>query len=55
MYRVFKSRDCGDLSRKNPFHPMSLSIKETREVKKELDDIDNKFDEAREAKLKCSQ
>ena len=29
---------------------MSLSNEETRDVKKELDDIDNKFDEARVAK-----
>ena len=55
MYRVFKSRDYGDLSRKNTFDPVSLSDEETRDVKKELDDIDNKFDDARAAKLKCSQ
>ena len=43
--RVFKSRDYGDLSRKNPFDYVSLSDGETRDLKKELDDIDNKFDE----------
>ena len=55
LYRVFKSRDYGDLSRKNPFDHVSLSDEETSDVKKELDDIDNKFDDARAAKLKCSQ
>ena len=40
---------------KNPFDHVSLSEEEARDVKKELDDIDNKFDEARAAKLKCSQ
>ena len=40
---------------KNPFDHVSLSKEEARDVKKELDDIDNKFDEARAAKLKCSQ
>ena len=40
---------------KNPFDHVSLSEGEARDVKKELDDIDNKFDEARSAKLKCSQ
>ena len=45
----------GDSSRKNPFDHVSLSDEETRDVKKELDDIDNKFDDARAARLKCSQ
>ena len=36
---------------KNPFDHVSLSDEESRDVKKELDDIDNKFDEARAAKL----
>ena len=40
---------------KNPFDLVRLSDEETRDVKKELDDIDNKFDDARAAKLKCSQ
>ena len=40
---------------KNPFDHDSFSEEEARYVKKELDDIDNKFDEARAAKLKCSQ
>ena len=40
---------------KNPFDHVSLSDEETRDVKKKLDDIDNKFDDARAAKLKCSQ
>jgi hypothetical protein len=34
---------------------VNFSNEETRDVKKELDDIDNKFDESRAAKLKCSQ
>ena len=34
---------------------MSLSDEETRDIKKELDDINIKFDDARGAKLKCSQ
>ena len=38
---------------KNPFDHGSLS--ETRDIKKEPDDIDNKFDDAIAAKLKCSQ
>ena len=33
----------------------SLSDEETRDVKKELDDIDNKFYDARADKSKCSQ
>ena len=40
---------------KNPFDRVNLSDEETRNVKKELVDIDNKFDEARATKLKCSQ
>ena len=40
---------------KNPFGNMSLSDEESTNAKKELDDIDNKFDEARVAKSKCSQ
>ncbi len=40
---------------KNPFDHVSLSDEETRDVKKELDDIDNKFYDARADKLKCSQ
>ena len=35
---------------KNHFDHVSLSDEETRDIKKELDDIDNKFDDAREAK-----
>ena len=55
MFRVFRSRDHGHSSRKNPFDHVGLSNEETRDVKKELDDIDNKFDDATAAKLKCSQ
>ena len=40
---------------KNHLDHMSLSDEETRDIKKELDDIDNKFDDARAAKSKCSQ
>ena len=40
---------------KNPFDHVSLSDEETRDVKKALDDIDNKFYDARADKLKCSQ
>ena len=40
---------------KNPFDHVSLSDEESTDAKKELHDIDNKFDEARLAKLKCSQ
>ena len=47
LYRVVRSSDHGDLSRKNPFDHASLSDEETRDVKKELDEIDKKFDEAR--------
>ena len=47
LYRVVRSSDHGDLSRKNPFDHASLSDKETRDVKKKLDEIDKKFDEAR--------
>ena len=43
------------ICRKNPFDHVSLSEEEARDVKKELDDIDNKFEVARAAKLKCSQ
>ena len=43
VYRVFRSSDHGELSRKNPFDHVSLSEEETRDIKKELDDID-KFD-----------
>ncbi len=55
MYRVFRSSDHGDLSRKNPFDHVRFSDEDTRDIKKELDVIDNKFDETRAAKLKCSQ
>ncbi len=40
---------------RNLFDHVSLSDEETRDVKKELDDIDNKFYDARADKLKCSQ
>ena len=40
--------DHADLSRKNPFDHASLSNEETRDVKKELDEIDKKFDGAAE-------
>ena len=52
LYRVVRSSDHGDLSRKNPFDHASLSDEETRDVKKKLDEIDKKFDEARWVKLK---
>ena len=45
----------GICQEKNSFDHVSLSDEETRDVKKELDDIYNKFDEARAAKSKCSQ
>ena len=43
------------ICQKNPFDHVSLSEEEARDVKKELDDIDNKFEVARAAKSKCSQ
>ena len=46
MYRVVRSSDHGDLSRRNPFDHASFSIKENRDVKKELDEIDKNFDKA---------
>ena len=52
MYRVVRSSDHGDLSRQNPVDRASLSNKETRDIKKELDEIDKKFDEARGGKSK---
>ena len=52
MYRVFRSCDHGDLSRKKPFDHASSSNEETKEVKKELDEIEKKFDEARGVKFK---
>ena len=48
VYRVVRSSDHGDLSRRNPFDNASLSNKETRDAKKELDEIDKKFDAAAE-------
>ena len=45
----------GNLSRENPYDHVSLSDEESADAKKELDTIDNKFDVARVAKLKCSQ
>ncbi len=45
----------GFVQKKNPFDHVSLSDEETRDLKKELDDIDNKFYDARADKLKCSQ
>ena len=48
MYRVVRSSDHEDLSRRNPFDNASLSNEETRDVKKELDEIDKKFDGAEE-------
>ena len=47
LYRVVKSGDHGDLSRKNSFDHVTVSNEETRVVNKELDEIDKKFDEAR--------
>ena len=47
LFIVVRSSDHGDLSRKNPFDHASLSDEETRDVKKKLDEIDKKFDEAR--------
>ncbi len=40
---------------KNLFDHVRLSDEETRDIKKELDDIDNKFEDARAGKSKCSQ
>ena len=51
MYRVVRSSDHGDLSRRIPFDHASLSNEETRDVKKELDEIDKKFDGAANCKL----
>ena len=48
MYRVVRSSDHGDLTRRNPFDNASLSNEETRDVKKELDEIDKKLDGAEE-------
>ena len=42
-------------TKKNHFDHVSFSDEETRDIKKELDDIDNKIDDARAAKLECSQ
>ena len=47
--------DGGNLSKENPYDHVTLSDEESTEAKKELHDIDNKFEEARLAKLKCSQ
>ena len=47
MFIVVRSSDHGDMSRRNPFDHASLSNEETRYVKKELDEIDKKFDKAR--------
>ena len=44
MYRVVRSSDHGDVSRRNPFDHASLSNEETRDIKKELDEIDKKFE-----------
>ena len=52
VYRVVRSSDHWDLSRRNPFDHASLSNEETTDIKKELDEIDKKFDEARGAKSK---
>ena len=38
------------MSKENPFDHVSLSDEESTDAKKELDDIDNKFDEARVTK-----
>ena len=51
MYRVVRSSDHGDLSRKSPFDHASLSNEENRNFEKELDEIDKKFNEARGAIL----
>ena len=50
-----RCKTMGICPEKNPFDHVSLSDEETRDVKKELDDIDNKFYDARADKLKCSQ
>ena len=52
LYRVVRSSDHGDLSRQNAVDRASLSNEETRDIKKELDEIDKKFDEARGVKSK---
>ena len=49
VYRVVRSSDEGDLSRRNPFDHVSFSNEGTTDIKKELDEIDKKFDEARGA------
>ena len=38
----------GICPKKNPFDRVSLSDEETRDVKKELDEMDKKFDRAEE-------
>ena len=55
VYRIGKSNDHGAVSRRNPFDHARLSNKETRDVKKELDEIDKKFDRARGVKCKYVQ
>ena len=49
MYRVVRSCD-----QKQPFDHASLSNEETKEVEKELDEIEKKFDEARGVKFKVN-
>ena len=46
VYRVVRSSDHGDLSRKKSFDHAGLSNEETGDVKEELDEIDKKVDEA---------
>ena len=55
LYIVVRSSDHGDLSRQNPVDHASLSNEETRDIKKELDEIDKKFDEARGVKSKYNE
>ena len=52
VYRVVRSSDHGDLFRRYPFYHASFSNEETTDIKKELHEIDNNFDEARGAKSK---
>ena len=54
LYIVTRSNH-GDLSGQNPVDHASLSNEETRNIKKELDEIDKKFDEARGVKFKVKK
>jgi hypothetical protein len=46
VYRVIRSSDHGDLSRKKSFDHAGLSNEDTGDVKEELDESDKNIDEA---------